>query len=413
MTQMALPLFQNLPALATARPDPQPQTRFDADGFEIGWDYARHRLTPPADHLHGLHPVRQGWEAGRAAFGVRTLQPSRHVRRWLQLRLQAWLQGASFEAVMLTPRYLAQIEPVHCPVTRELLTDGDDAPTDAVVVRLNAQAGYAAGHLAIVSRRVAQARGTADAATLRALVQRLRAESLDAAGGLTLAQWERLATLSSFVTPIAHERLATLPLRALPPNRLRLLNPVQSLQVLLSRLFLGEAYARRMAALGSLMPDADARRSYYLLMNAMLARRLAAGWSADRQRVQTTLEDAWSHPVIERRWEQLALRLRRSDCERIVRLAAQRGLAAAGCRWVDDDAATEGWELNAPALAGATRRAAAATPPAGADADRRPSPSNGSSPLPSPLQRRHASRTRVVQPGRAGHVDDAAARAGC
>ena len=38
--------------------------------------------------------------------------------------------------------------------------------------------------------------------------------------------------------------------------------------------------------------------------------------------------------------------LRRSDCERIVRLAASRGLIDGG-RWLDDDAATEGWALPA------------------------------------------------------------------
>lgn len=343
MTQIALPLFPDTPAMRPADPCASPPAGFDAQGFEIGWDFARHRVTPPADHLHGLHPVRQGWEAGRAAFGARTLKPTRHVRRWLQLRLQAWLQGDAFEEIMVTPRYLAQIEPLQCPVTREVLTDGTGAPSDAVVMRLSTQAGYAAGHLAIVSRRVALARGSADAAHVRSMTRKLRVESLDAAGGLELAQWERLATLLSFVTPLAHERIAALPLRVLPPNRVRVLNPIQSLQVLLTQLLLGEAYARRMTALGSLMPDADTRRCFFLLMNAMLARRLAAGWSADRTRVRTTLEDAWAHPVIERRWEQLALRLRRSDCERIVRLAAQRGLAGPGWRWLDDDAATEGW----------------------------------------------------------------------
>jgi hypothetical protein len=100
-----------------------------------------------------------------------------------------------------------------------------------------------------------------------------------------------------------------------------------------------------MTAVASLMPSADARRSYFLFMNAMLARRLAAGWAADRNRLRMALEDAWAHPVIERRWEQLALRLRRADCERIVRLAAQRGLLGSGVRWLDDDAATEGWAV--------------------------------------------------------------------
>lgn len=346
MSQIALPLFPatpGAPADACRPGDTGGAAAFDAAGFEIGWDYARHRLTPPADHLHGRHPVRQGWDAGREAFGLRTLQPSRHVRRWLQLRLQAWLRDEAFEPVMVTPRYLALIEPQRCPVTRELLTHGEDAPTDAAVIRLQPQAGCAAGHLAVVSRRAALACGSASPAELQSLVRRLRDSGLAAAGGLDLAQWERLAALHGYVTAQAHERIATLPLRVLPPNRLRLLNPVHALQVMLTRLFLGQAYARRMTALGSLMPDADARRCYGLLMNALLARRLAAGWSADPDQVRQLLEDAWSHPVVARRWEQLALRLRRADCERIVRLAVQRGLAGSGLRWLDDDKATEGW----------------------------------------------------------------------
>ena len=49
-------------------------TDADRTGFEIGWDHAHYRLVPPADHLHAGHPVRQGWEAGQAVFGLRTLR---------------------------------------------------------------------------------------------------------------------------------------------------------------------------------------------------------------------------------------------------------------------------------------------------------------------------------------------------
>ena len=359
MTQIALPLFPNAPhdgagALSAAADGP---SRADAIGFEIGWDHAHHRLTPPADHLHGLHPVRQGWEAARAAFGARTLKPTRAVRQWLDLRLQAWLQGVDFEGVMVTPRYLSQIEALQCPVTREILTHGNDAASEAVVMRLDLRAGVAAGHLVTVSRRVLQARGQADVAAVQALAQRVRTENLPQLGGLDATQWERLASLLSLATTQPHERVACLPLRVLPPNRVRLLNPVQALQTLMTHLFTGEAYARRMTALGALMPDADARRCYFLFMNAMLARRLGVGWAADRQRVRMALEDAWCHPVIQRRWEQLALRLRRAECERIVRLAAQRGLGGHGWRWLDDDAATEGW--SAPARTDGPRSGAA------------------------------------------------------
>lgn len=346
MNQIDLPLFPpaddgRLHPVA-ALPAAGPAAGADAIGFEIGWDHAHHRLTPPADHLHGLHPVRQGWEAGRAAFGQRTLQPTRHVRRWLQLRLQAWLEGRPFEGVMLTPRYLAQIDATHCPVTREALTHDSGAPTDAVPMRLQAEAGYAAGHLVTVSRRVVQARGQADAASLLAVARQMAADGRDTLAGLDRAAWERLATLVSLATPMPHAQLACRPLHVLPPNRVRLLNPVQALQALLTQLFVGQAYARRMADVGSLMPDADSRRSYYLFMNAMLARRLAAGWRAERAGLRQALEDAWTHPVIVRRWEQLALRLRRADAERIVRLAVQRGWMDGG-RWLDDGAATEGW----------------------------------------------------------------------
>jgi hypothetical protein len=346
MTQISLPLFalhNPGPEAGAGMPVPDP-TGFDAAGFEIGWDFAHHRLTPPADHLHGTHPVRQGWEAGRAAFGARTLKPTRHVRQWLELRLRAWVQGQPFEGVMLTPRYLAQIDSPHCPVTREALTGAAGAPDEAVVMRMDTRAAYAAGHLATVSRRVSQARGELDCEGVADVARRLRRGELAAAGGLSADQWERLACLLSLAMPLAHERVACLPLLVLPPNRLRLLNPVQALQALMTHLFMATSYARRMTALASLMPDADARRCYFLFMNAMLARRLAVGWSAERGRVRQALEEAWAHPVIQRRWEQLALRLRRTDCERIVRLAAQRGLLGGGWRWLDDDTATEGWQ---------------------------------------------------------------------
>jgi hypothetical protein len=338
MSQIALPF--DPATLAAAEP-----AGFDATGFEIGWDYAHHRLTPPADHLHGTHPVRQGWEAGRAAFGARTLKPSHHVRQWLALRLQAWLRGQAFEGVMVTPRFLAQIDVAQCPVTRETLTHGLDAPTDAVVLRVFAGAGCAAGNLAVVSRRAAAARGNCSAAEAQAIAHRIAASAPAAVGGLDGPQWERLAALLRMAAPLPHAQLACLPLRVLPPNRLRLLNPVQAVQALLTLLFTGTAYARRMADLGALMPTADARRCYFLFMNTMLARRLAVGWTADRAKVRSTLEEAWGHPVVTRRWEQLALRLTRADCERVVRLAAQRGLGGAGWRWLDDAAATEGWEL--------------------------------------------------------------------
>jgi len=71
----------------------QPATPADAVGFEIGWDHAHYRLTPPPRQLEPANPVRQGWQAGTSVFGTRTLKPTPPVRKWLQLRLNAWRRG--------------------------------------------------------------------------------------------------------------------------------------------------------------------------------------------------------------------------------------------------------------------------------------------------------------------------------
>lgn len=109
----------------------------DRTGFEIGWDLAHHRMVPQADHLHAGNPVRQGWEAGQAVFGARTLLATAPVRRWLQLRLNAWLRGKSFEGVRVTPAFLRRIEVTHCPITGEVLTHGTGKASDASVDRVN------------------------------------------------------------------------------------------------------------------------------------------------------------------------------------------------------------------------------------------------------------------------------------
>ncbi|MFY9512128.1 MAG: hypothetical protein WAQ05_14255, partial [Rubrivivax sp.] len=123
----------------------------DSTGFDLGWDHAHHGLVPAAELLLDGTPIGQGWRAGKAVFGTRTLKPTRAVRQWLALRTQAWKRGLAFETTQVTAHYLAQIDGTHCPVTRQPL-GGAPASADApVVVRLQPEAGYAAGHLAVLS----------------------------------------------------------------------------------------------------------------------------------------------------------------------------------------------------------------------------------------------------------------------
>jgi hypothetical protein len=418
MTQIALPLetlacplpLRPGPDLPPAAPDPG--TGFDAEGWRIGWEHARHGIAPPADHLHAGHPVREGWQAGRATFGARALAPSRSSRLWLQLRLQCWLRGRAFDALLVTPRLLARIDVARCPVTREALRDPVGAPAqqDAVVLALCPAAAVSAGHLAVVSRRVAEAAAGLDAA--QALARARQSEASPAAGAMGVAgagaalaaacgvhcgpgssrpdavstpaldapQWRRLATLLALVAPAgAAGWPEDEPLHLLPPPRLRVLNPVPGLQALLTQLFAAPAYGRRMGEVAGLLPQPGARRAYFQLMSALLARRMSAGSGADPAQLREVLEDAWSHPVVRGRWLALARALGAAGCARLLRQAARRGLAP-GARWLDDEVATEGWSLAQGGRAAWVQDPApapAAAPAAGAAAPPAPARSTG------------------------------------
>ena len=373
-TQRALQRAQQLQAAQLeARADGVAQPAgFEAEGFRIGWEHARYLTTPPADHLHAGHPVRQGWEAGRAAFAGRTLAPARAARMWLALRLQAWLRGRAFEELMVTPRFVARIDVGCCPITQVALTHspaGAESATDAVVMPLHERAGCVAGNLAVVSRQVAQARAALSLQDMAHIVQRLAAGEVASVAGMELPGWRRLQALTSLATPQAHDQAAAQPLHVLPPPRVRLLNPVQGLQAVLTLVFTGPGYARQLTDLGAFMPHAQARRAYFLFMNAMLARRLSARGTVPPAQVRQALEQAWCHPLVQQRWQALAQVITPAQAERVLRLVAQRGavsLGGAGAarpagavgalggtvgtkrlawRWMDASAATEGWAL--------------------------------------------------------------------
>jgi hypothetical protein len=323
---------------------PPAEDAFETTGFEIGWDHAHYRVVPPVEHLHAGHPVRQGWQAGQAVFGPRTLRATRHVRKWLQLRLSAWARGRAFEGVQVTPHFLAQIDVAACPVTREPLTHATGQPSDASVDRVFNGAGYAAGNLAVMSARANAAKADYNWDDALAFVRQVEAGQLGQIDGLGAEEWSRLAVLMSFVTPLSHAQAACLPLLVLPPNRLRLLNPVQALQTLLTLQFTRPGAPRRVNELAAVMPTA-ARDAFQVFMHTLLARRLAAGVQADAPALRRAMEDLWRDPLVNRRWQRLALQLTEGDCERLVQYAGRRGLAGEGWRWLPREMASEGWAL--------------------------------------------------------------------
>ena len=332
---------------------PSSAATLDATGFAIGWDHARHRVTPPLCHLNDHNPVGQGWAGGRAAFGDRRLRATAAVRQWLALRLQAWQDGAEFEDQQVNPTFLARIDVDHCPVSRSPLLLATGTADDATVLRLNTAAAYAAGNLAVVSQQVAAAWAHGDWQAARAQAEALVA-SRDAQArhlGLDAAAWQRLVVLASFATPLPHAQAALLPLHVLPPNRVRVINPVQALQVMLTLQFSQAGYARRLLGLSALVPGAEARQAFQIFMHTLLARRLAAGVHPTPLQLRQAMEDTWGDVLVQRRWQRLASRLGAADCELLLQRASQRGLVVGGGRWMSADAATEGWALAAGAAA--------------------------------------------------------------
>jgi len=342
------------PATA-ARATPLPWADADGTGFEIGWDHAQHRLVPPVAHLQAGSPLRRGWEAGCAAFGVRTRRATPAVRKWLQLRVNAWLRGRAFEGVQVTPALLRRIEVDVCPILRTPLAHATGSGSDASVDRVNNDAGYAAGNLALVSVRANAAKASYAWDDAMRFVRQIEAGQLGTIDGLDAAQWARLAVLMSFATPLPHAVAAALPLLVLPPPRLRVLNAAQALQALLTLQFTREGYTQRIAALVSLIPDEATRDELRSLMHTMLARRIAAGRLEQPAELRRALEDQWGNALVLRRWQRLALSLTEAQCEAVVREAQRRGLAGPQLRWLPRGLATEGWALETRGYVGPAR----------------------------------------------------------
>ncbi|NML15619.1 hypothetical protein [Azohydromonas caseinilytica] len=331
----------------------------DPVGFDIGWEHARHALAPPPAWLGPGSALRQGWEAGQARFGRRTRAATPSVRDWLRLRLQAWERGSDFELRQVTPQFLRQIEVGHCPVTREPLTQGLERPTDASVAQLLDTAGCTAGNLVMLSAAASQARAAArDLPQVQAQQQRLARGGLASLDGLTAAQWARLATLLSFVTPLPHEEAARLPLHLLPPPRLRLANPVQGLQALLTLQLAHPQWSPRLSRIEALFQALGLRQDYNLFIHTLIPRLLAAQVRDDPLRTRWALEDAWSHEALNRRWQRLVLRLDADASQTLIGRMVARGLAPQGWLAQAEEPTAEGWTPERPGYAAPARRRA-------------------------------------------------------
>jgi hypothetical protein len=316
-------------------------------GFELGWDFAHYDVHLPAPYANEPSPLRNGLLAGAATFGRRTLQPTRHTRKWLQLRLHAWLRGRSVELVQVTPHYLQQIDVVHCPVTRVALSHATLEGSDASIDRVRSDAGYAAGNLAVMCTKANHAKAAHGFRDAQAFAQRIAADGLGGIAGLTAVQWERTAILWSYVEPLSHAEACALPMLVLPPNRLRLFNPVQALQAFVSLQLATPGWSHRLSRFEELLPDALTRRAFQRFFHTLLPRVLEAGGrAAEPHAIRWAIEDAWRAPQVLERWTAFARRLGEAQCEELVARASQRKLGTTRLDRVTDEQAVDGWNLD-------------------------------------------------------------------
>ncbi len=319
---------------------------FESIGFELGWDYAHYRVTVPAAYAQEPSPLRSGLLAGQAAFGSRTLAATRHVRKWLQLRLHAWLRGRSVELFQVTPNHLQQIDVSHCPITRVALSSATLEATDASVDRVRNDAGYAAGNLAVMSTKANHAKGACGLRDALARIQQIEAEQLPGLDGLTAPQWARVAVLCSFVEPLPHHEACALPMLVLPPNRLRLFNPAQALQAFVSRQLLAPGWSQRLSRFEVLLAGKPLKRDFKAFFMALLPRVLEAGKLTEAPHTRWAIEDAWRSPLVQQRWAHFARQLTAAQCEVLLAKAAARRLCSATVVPMTDARATDGWQLD-------------------------------------------------------------------
>ena len=269
----------------------------DADpGDAIGFEYARYGMVPPAPCLWPGHPIREGWERGRRAMARRTRPATLAVTRWLALRLAAWQRGDAFDDHQITPQVLRSLEvATHCPVTGRALQN------DACVVPVDLARGWVAGNLALVSPVIAERWMTIDWALAKDALARAEAEPEAQVEGLPLRHWRRVVALKSLATPLPHDEAARLPLHVLPPNRIRLVNPIQELQAVLTLQLAVPGWGQRARSLAESFPEA-LRTEFNLFFNSLLAQALRQGHGDSKPEMRDALAAAWGNEVVLRRW---------------------------------------------------------------------------------------------------------------
>lgn len=179
-------------------------------GFDLGWDIASYGLRLPVLPNDAL---LSGYEEASTRRAAKPLAHDRFVRKWLQLRVNAWLRHRVVDEEV-TPAFLQKIDVAVCPITRLALTAGTGEDSDWSVDRINNEGAYAVGNLAVMSSLANKAKGRKSFAQVFAHA----AADGDDAEGLTRIQWMRMAAAMVVPSHLVDARMPLIPypLRPLP-----------------------------------------------------------------------------------------------------------------------------------------------------------------------------------------------------
>ena len=157
----------------------------DRIGFQIGEDYAHYGKKLPEG---AAKSIIAGYKAGSVEKGK--WKDNRYIRKWLQLRLNAYSRGKLFSDE-ITPDLLNSIDAEYCPITGIKLTHATGKDSDWSIDRVSNDFDYIPTNLIVMSTLANKAKGDKSADTIIQI-----SESLDGQpGGLNADEWKRMAEL--------------------------------------------------------------------------------------------------------------------------------------------------------------------------------------------------------------------------
>ena len=157
----------------------------DRIGFQIGEDYAHYGRRLPAG---AAKSIIAGYQTGSQEKGK--WKTNRYIRKWLQLRLNAYSRGKLFSDE-ITPDFLKSIETDYCPITGIKLTHATGTESDWSIDRISNDFDYIPTNLIVMSLRANKAKGDKSA-------DRIIQLSNSPGGqleGLNVDEWKRMAEL--------------------------------------------------------------------------------------------------------------------------------------------------------------------------------------------------------------------------